>query len=167
MFLLSLLRLRVSPGIPVRMPRAARVTTGTVGVTPRRSGRTRAFVNYADESIAEKRKESMDPDTESPLTELESEGSAEPPPKKKRGRRVKVTEPVVYHIPPVETKTTTFKGTSDSKLVYGLNFTDNRCLGRLGYVRSACSGSFPFSLTVPQGLPEHYPPHYEAGSYIL
>ena len=65
----------------------------------------------------------MDPGTESPLTELESEGSAEPPPKKKRGRRVKVTEPVVYHIPPVETKTTTFKGTSDSKLVYGLNFT--------------------------------------------
>ena len=148
------------------MPRAARVTTGTVGVTPRRSGRTRAFVNYAGESIAKKRKESMDPGTESPLTELESEGSVEPPPKKKRGRRAKVTEPVVYHIPPVETKTTSFKGTNDFKLVYGLEFTDGRCSGRLGYVR-LWSGSFAFPLNVPQGLPEHHPPHCETGSYIL
>ncbi|KAI0634612.1 UV-endonuclease UvdE-domain-containing protein [Trametes polyzona] len=53
---------------------------------------------------------------ESPLTELGDDGPAadgeEEPvsPKKKRTRRKKNAEPVVYDIPPVETKTTTFKG---------------------------------------------------------
>lgn len=112
MFLLSLLRLRVPPTILFCMPRVARVATGTVEVTPRRSGRTRTVVNYSDQVAIEKHGERMDLGTESPLTDLEPEESAEPPPKKKRRKRVKAIEPVVYDIPPVETKMTTFKGTN-------------------------------------------------------
>lgn len=49
---------------------------------------------------------------ESPLTELDDdEASLEPKaPSKKRRRRKKDVEPIVYDIPPVETKETTFKG---------------------------------------------------------
>ncbi|KAI0649749.1 UV-endonuclease UvdE [Trametes meyenii] len=48
---------------------------------------------------------------ESPLTELDDETEAnKSPSKKKRTRKKKNTEPVVYDIPPVETKETTFKG---------------------------------------------------------
>ena len=45
------------------------------------------------------------------LTDLEDEPTeVTASPKKKRQRRKKADEPVVYDIPPVETKETTFKG---------------------------------------------------------
>ncbi|KAH9925003.1 UV-endonuclease UvdE [Epithele typhae] len=49
---------------------------------------------------------------EGPLSELDEDPGDKAPPKKKRQRRRrrKNDEPVVYDIPPVETKTTTFKG---------------------------------------------------------
>ncbi|KAI9433059.1 UV-endonuclease UvdE [Lactarius indigo] len=51
--------------------------------------------------------------SESPLTELESEDQQQPrsPPRKRR-RKIKVVEPltVVYDIPPVESRTTTYRG---------------------------------------------------------
>ncbi|KAH9022165.1 UV-endonuclease UvdE [Lactarius pseudohatsudake] len=49
--------------------------------------------------------------SESPLTELESEDQQQPqsPPRKRR-RETKVVEPVVYAIPPVESRTTTYRG---------------------------------------------------------
>lgn len=47
-------------------------------------------------------------DAESPLTELD-EPETEPSPKKRR-RKVKECEPIVYNILPVEAKTTTYKG---------------------------------------------------------
>jgi len=98
------------------MVRVARVSTETFEVTTRRSARARTVVNYASQVAAEEHEESTDPGSESPLTDLESEGAAEPPPRKKRRRRAKVVEPVVYDIPPVETKTNTFKGTSGVKI---------------------------------------------------
>lgn len=49
--------------------------------------------------------------SESPLTELEDEQPPSPSPPKKRRRKTKVVEPVVYDIPPVESKMTTFRGT--------------------------------------------------------
>jgi UV DNA damage endonuclease len=52
--------------------------------------------------------EREDPGSESPLTELEDEQPPNPP--KKRRRKTKVVEPVVYNIPPVESKMTTFRG---------------------------------------------------------
>ena len=108
MLLLSLLRLRVPPRILFRMPPVAGVTTGTMGL--RRSGRTRTVVNYAHQVTVEEREGPIDTAVESPLTDLGSEGVAESPPKKKRRKRTNVIEPVVYDIPPVETKTTSFKG---------------------------------------------------------
>src|SRR6266581_6279418 len=48
--------------------------------------------------------------SESPLTELEDEPPPSPSPPKKRRRKAKVVEPVVYDIPPVESKMTTFRG---------------------------------------------------------
>lgn len=93
------------------MPPVAGATTGTMGVPPRRSGRTRTVVNYAPQVAAEERKRPTVSRAESPLTDPESDQVAEPPPKKKRRRRANLTEPVVYDIPPVETKTTSFKGT--------------------------------------------------------
>jgi UV DNA damage endonuclease len=92
------------------MPHIAKVTTGKVEVAPRRSSRTRTIVNYSSQVAIEEHEEPADLGTESPLTDLEPEETAEPAPKKKRKRMVKVIEPVVYNIPPVETKTTTFKG---------------------------------------------------------
>ncbi len=50
--------------------------------------------------------------SESPLTELESEDQQQQPqssPRKSR-RKTKAVEPVVYDIPPVESKTTTYRG---------------------------------------------------------
>ena len=109
MFLLSLLHLRVPSRITGPMPRVARVATETIMATTRRSGRPRTIVNYANQMAVEEHEEVMDPGSESPLTDLESEGPAEPPPKRKR-RRAKVVQPVVYDIPPVETKASTFRG---------------------------------------------------------
>ena len=110
MFSPFLLRLRAPPRVPLHMPRLAKVTTGMIEVAPRRSGRTRTVVNYASQAATEG--EPIDLGAGSPLTDLESEETTEPPPKKKQRRRVKVVEPVVYDIPPVETKTTTFEGTN-------------------------------------------------------
>lgn len=93
------------------MPRVARATTEKVVVATRRSTRSRTIVNYTSQLAVEEPEEVMDPGSKSPLTDLESEGVAEIPPKRKR-RRTKVTEPVVYDIPPVETKTSKFKGKS-------------------------------------------------------
>ncbi|KAF9781404.1 UV-endonuclease UvdE-domain-containing protein [Thelephora terrestris] len=107
---LSLLRLRVPSTFLFCMPHFARATTGKFEVAPRRSSRTRTVVNYSSQVTIEEHEEPADLGTESPLTDLEPEEMAEPAPKKKRKRTVKVIEPVVYDIPPVETKTATFKG---------------------------------------------------------
>lgn len=48
------------------------------------------------------------PREESPLTELEDDQPVLPP--KKRRRTTKAIEPLVYDIPPVESKTTTYRG---------------------------------------------------------
>lgn len=117
MFLLSLLPLRVPSRITGRMPRVARVATETVVAPTRRSGRSRTVVNYASQMVVEEDEEVMDPGSESPLTDLESEGAAERPRKQKRRRRVKVAEPAVYNIPSVETKTSTFKGKSGGPIL--------------------------------------------------
>ena len=93
------------------MQRVARITAETAVAATRRSGRARTAVNYASQMAVEEHEEAMDPGSESPLTDLESEGATEPAPKKKR-RRVKVVEPVVYDIPHVETKMSAFKGRS-------------------------------------------------------
>lgn len=53
----------------------------------------------------------VDAGFESPLTDLDDDGPAEvKTAKKKQTRKQKVKEPVVYDIPPVETKPTTFNG---------------------------------------------------------
>ena len=57
----------------------------------------------------------MDPGFASPLTDHEPEGSPEPPPKERR-RKAKILEPVVYDIPPVEMKTSTFRGKNGAKI---------------------------------------------------
>lgn len=75
--------------------------------------------------------------SESPLTELESEDQQQPrsTPRKRR-RKTDVVEPVIYDIPPVESKTTTYRGlVSYSFSYYQLN-TQLPFLGRLGYVRT-------------------------------
>ena len=54
-----------------------------------------------------KAKEAATAREESPLTNLDGE---EAPVKKKRARRKKVTEPIVYDIPPVERKETKYTG---------------------------------------------------------
>ena len=59
-------------------------------------------------SIQQEREEDLG--SESPLTELEDEQPPSPSPPKKRRRKTKVVEPVVYDIPPVESKMTTFRG---------------------------------------------------------
>ena len=92
------------------MPRIARATAETPEAPTRESGRLRTVVNQAIQAAVEGPEELMDLGFESPLTDLESEGDTEPPPPKKRRRKAKVAEPVVYDIPPVETKTSTFKG---------------------------------------------------------
>ena len=109
MFLLSLLHLRIPSRILFRM--VVRFTASTVEGTPRRSGRTRAIVNYARQVAIQEPEGPTDLGAESPLTDLESEETTEPLPKNKRRSRAKIVEPVVYNIPPVEIKTTTFKGT--------------------------------------------------------
>lgn len=108
---LSSLHLRDPLRIPAHMPHVARITAKATEVTTsRRSGRLRTVVNYAGQAAVKGPEEPMDPGSESPLTDLESGGDTEPPPPKKRRRKARVAEPVVYDIPPVETKTSTFKG---------------------------------------------------------
>ena len=92
------------------MPPSARIATETTEITVRKSGGARTVVNHLSQVAVKGPEEPVDLGFESPLTDLESEGDAEPPPPKKRRRKVKVAEPVVYDIPPVETKTCTFKG---------------------------------------------------------
>ena len=96
------------------MPRAARVAAEAVATATRRSGRLRTAVNYSTrgQTIVEEHEEAMNLSFEGPLTDLDSEGATEPPQKRKQRRKTKVAEPVVYDIPPVETKTSTFKGES-------------------------------------------------------
>ena len=115
-FLLSFLHLHGSPKAPAHMPRVAKLAVETTEVTARRSSRARTAVNYASQVTVRGHEELVDPGSESPLTDLESEGDSEPPPQKKRRRKAKVTEPIVYDIPPVETKASTFKGESGVKI---------------------------------------------------
>ncbi|KAK7682809.1 hypothetical protein QCA50_014193 [Cerrena zonata] len=72
--------------------------------TPRRrtSTREKKPVSYADQQA------SNDTRAESPLTDLE--GTDDVPKIPAKRRRKKDVEPVVYDIPPVESKETTFKG---------------------------------------------------------
>ena len=96
------------------MPRVARATKETTEVATRKSGRARTVANYVSQVAIQGPENPLDPGSESPLTDLESEEDAEPPPKKPR-RNLKPAEPIVYDIPPVETKTSTFKGKSVAK----------------------------------------------------
>jgi hypothetical protein len=50
----------------------------------------------------------VDEGEDSPLTDLDDDQPVSPP--KKRRRKAKVVEPVVYDILPVESKTTTYRG---------------------------------------------------------
>ena len=97
------------------MPRVARLTTETMEVATRRSSRARAVVNYASQMAVKGHENPIDPALESPLTDFEPEGSPEPPPPKKRRRKAKILEPVVYDIPPVEMKTSAFRGKNGAK----------------------------------------------------
>ncbi|KAH9903260.1 UV-endonuclease UvdE-domain-containing protein [Cubamyces lactineus] len=79
------------------------------------SARKKRKVVYTEEQLGEDELDATgqtqeDTGFESPLTELDDEPPVAEAPKKKRTRRKKNTEPVVYDIPPVETKTTSFKG---------------------------------------------------------
>jgi hypothetical protein len=165
MFLLFLLRLRAPQTVPLYMPRVARITAGTVEVAPRRSGRTRTVVNYAAGVTAGEHEEPVDPGAESPLTDLGPEGSTEPPPKKKRRRRAKATEPVVYDIPAVETKTTTFKGMGGFQMSARSRVNDFQVVWDTCVLR--CLNCSQNPLTVSPGLPEYHPPHCETGPYLL
>jgi hypothetical protein len=61
-----------------------------------------------DDIMQTRRFSQISESSESPLTELESEDHS--PPRKRRRRKTKVFEPVVYEIPPVESRTTTYRG---------------------------------------------------------
>lgn len=87
----------------------------------RASPRKKRKVVYTELAIAGEddaaQESKVDAGFESPLTDLDDDGSADvKTPKKKQTRKQKVKEPVVYDIPTVETKTTTFKG--EHKRVY-------------------------------------------------
>jgi hypothetical protein len=75
---------------------------------------------------------------ESPLTDLGDDSDQHVSPPKKRRRKAKVVDPVVYDIPPVEPKTTTYRGVSCtnswSRLAMLIHHTHMMFLGRLGYV---------------------------------
>lgn len=75
------------------------------------STRTKKKVVYTEEPVEEMNH--VDDAFEGPLTDLEDDAVEDKSPRKKRKRRAKVVEPVVYDIPPVESKTTTFKGASE------------------------------------------------------
>ncbi|TBU47156.1 UV-endonuclease UvdE [Dichomitus squalens] len=74
------------------------------------STRKKKTVVYT-EDVTQQVDDSLDNAFDGPLTDLEEDElvDEEPSPKKKR-RRKKVEEPIVYDIPPVETKETNFKG---------------------------------------------------------
>ncbi|KAI0719762.1 UV-endonuclease UvdE-domain-containing protein [Cerioporus squamosus] len=72
----------------------------------RTSTRRKKMVVYTEEVQEEDEKEEDDA-FDGPLTDLDDEPAEKSP--KKKWRRTKVQEPVVYDIPPVETKTTNFR----------------------------------------------------------
>ena len=75
----------------------------------RSSTRRKKKVVYTEEvQDAEEEKSEGDEAFDGPLTDLDDEPAEKSP--KKRRRRTKTQEPVVYDIPPVETKSTDFKG---------------------------------------------------------
>ncbi|KAH9848153.1 UV-endonuclease UvdE-domain-containing protein [Lenzites betulinus] len=82
----------------------------------RMSARKKRKVDYTEGLLAGEEEYELpqgsktDTGFESPLTDLEEDPVVEEEAPKKRTRKKKLTEPVVYDIPPVETKTTTFKG---------------------------------------------------------
>ncbi|KAI0329824.1 UV-endonuclease UvdE [Cubamyces sp. BRFM 1775] len=82
----------------------------------RMSARKKRKVVYTEEQVGEDELDGAgeakdDGGFESPLTELDDDPPVEEEtPKKKRTRRKKNAEPVIYDIPPVETKPSTFKG---------------------------------------------------------
>lgn len=75
----------------------------------RTSTRRKKKVVYTEEvQDAEWEKPEADEAFDGPLTDIDDEPAEKSP--KKRRRRTKTQEPVVYDIPPVETKSTDFKG---------------------------------------------------------
>ena len=125
------------------------------------------MVNYASPTAVEEHEEAMDLSFEGPLTDLDSEGTTEPPQKRKQRKRAKAAEPVVYDIPPVKTKASTFKGESEdpnpptvpSLEVFGAQVVWDTYVPRLT--------SLAFQLTAAPGLPKHCPPYCETGPHIL
>lgn len=165
--LLFFLRLRVISGATVHMPRAARIATEAVVTANRRSGRSRNVVNYASQTAVEEHEETMDLSFEGPLTDLDSEGTTEPPQKRRQRRRAAATEPIVYDIPPVKTKASTFKGENeDPNLPTAPNL-------EVFYAQVVWDMYVPrltrlaLQLTAAPGLPEHCPPYCETGPHIL
>jgi hypothetical protein len=73
---------------------------------------------------------------ESPLTDLDDESEQPVSPPNKLRRKTQVVEPVVYDIPPVESKTTTYRGVilSDSWSCLVELKLHTLFSGRLGYV---------------------------------
>ena len=78
------------------------------------STRKKKTVVYTEE-VVQGVDELLDDAFDGPLTDLEEDEAEEASPKKKRRSRKKVEEPIVYDIPPVETKETNFKGELSSE----------------------------------------------------
>ena len=95
----------------------------------RSSTRRKKKVVYTEEvQDAEGEKPEADEAFDGPLTDIDDEPAEKSP--KKRRRRTKTQEPVVYDIPPVETKSTDFKGMC--AVAYSPMLADGE-IGRLGY----------------------------------
>lgn len=111
--------------------------------------------------------------SESPLTELEDEQPASPSPPKKRRRKTKVVEPVVYDIPPVESKMTTFRGIVFTKTVRrvvgaGLRIHSPHVASRsVGLRESSYLRGMWAPLLILEGLYQHHSSSYKAGSHLL
>jgi hypothetical protein len=136
----------------------------------RASARIKAARTKSANFQQEEREEDLG--SESPLTELEDEQPPSPSPPKKRRRKTKVVEPVVYDIPPVESKMTTFRGIV-SKTVCdvvgaGLRIHSPHVAYRsVGLRESSYLCGMWAPLLILEGLYQHHSSSYEAGSHLL
>ena len=137
----------------------------------RASARIKAAQTKSPNFQQEEREEDLG--SESPLTELEDEQPSSPSPPKKRRRKTKVVEPVVYDIPPVESKMTTFRGIVFTKTVRrvvgaGLRIHSPHVASRsVGLRESSYLRGMWAPLLILEGLYQHHSPSYKAGSHLL